>query len=163
MGNIPKDSALYVYRPETNQLCRECAFVKEISKGKSGCAFFGSGTAISPESGSCGYWSHAEPKQFEIPWMGIFTKQELGYAENRGGFGCWRCEYFAVGKNDCSKVDKNSLGDTPGEVNPRGCCSLWDGDDKRSKMTAPQLVQLLASASKPKPTVPSLRAMMGAR
>lgn len=156
MGTIPKASALYVFRPETSYTCGECAFLKS-DKGKHGCAFFGPAFSVSPMMGACGYYSHAEPGQFEVPWMGIFTPVELGYAENRNGFSCGRCEYFGVGKNDCSKVDRNSPGDTPGEINPRGCCSLWDGDKKRGRLNDEQLEQALSA----KPMVPQLQKIAG--
>ncbi len=144
MGHIPKQSALYIWRPETSELCGECAFLKKREDGKSGCAFFGSGAEVNPKQGSCGYWSHAHPKQFDIPWMGIFTPEELGYAENKYGFGCWRCEYHAFGKNDCSLVDKDSDGDNPGKIEPRACCSLWEEDKRRAAMTDEALQDALA-------------------
>ena len=162
MGTIPKSSAMYLFRPNASYTCGECIFLKEVRDVPSGCALFGPTHKINALSGSCGYYSCGTPKK-ESLWLSVFTPKELGYAENRYGFSCKRCEYFGVGKNDCSRVDKHSPGDSFGEIAAGGCCSLWEADSKRARMTDTQLIQILAAKPKQAVTVPSLRAMMGAQ
>jgi hypothetical protein len=151
MSKIPKASALYVFRPETNYTCGICVFMKDRSKGN-GCAFFGPSESVDANSGSCGYFTHADPKKHpDVPWLGLFTKGELGYYENPQGFSCKRCEYFGVGKNDCERVDRYSDGDTPGVIAQNACCSLWEPDSRRATMSDEQLIQVISS----KPIIPS--------
>ncbi len=146
MKKLEKSAAGYLYRPETRYVCGQCVFYKPLPGGKYGCAFFGPGETISLTKGSCDYFSHGHPsKDDDIPWLGIWTKLELGYFENPHGFSCKRCEEFIVGENDCKKVDKDSKGDTPGTISPNGCCSNWERDPVRGKLPDEQLVQILAA------------------
>lgn len=141
-AKFPKESVLYMYRPETQYRCDECVFAKEDSTK---CAVFGAGESIKPY-GSCGYFLHMNPdskKAKEIPYLGLATKIESGYDENKTGFSCKRCEYFLVGKNDCKKVRKDSEGDTPGTIDPNACCNRFEADKKRGSMTDIQLTKLL--------------------
>lgn len=92
--------------------------------------------------------SYGSPDQ--MPWLGMYTKIELGYVENKQGFSCKRCDLKG---QDCSQVDKNSEGDTPGRIEANTCCNLWEADRKRAKMTTPALLQLIAdTANSIKPT-----------
>ena len=114
------------------------------AKTGSACAWFGPTVPISGEKGSCNYFAHAHPEQKpDVPWLSLFTKEQLGYLENAEGFSCKRCEEFLFPRHDCEKVDKNSPGDTPGEINPDGCCDFWEADRKRAKMDQEQLIQLM--------------------
>jgi len=133
-------------------------FERDVN-GKDFCAFFGPATTINEEIGSCNYYSHGEPEKekIDVPWLSIFTKIQLGYAENRPGFSCKRCSHFGVGKNDCNFVDKSSPGDTAGEINPNACCSLWTRDPKRGGLSDEALVKILSA----KPVV-GLRELAGA-
>lgn len=153
MPKTSKAEAGYQYRPETQYRCGECVMLKPAGKGKetaSGCAWFGAGTEVSREQGSCIYFAHGAPDHPEIPWLGLFTKEELGYVENRTGFSCKRCEYFDIEKRDCRKpVDKDSPGDTPGEIHPNACCDFWEPDPKRSKLDTEKLMRLIALAEVP--------------
>ena len=136
----PKEAVLYVFRPETQYTCEKCIFYKEDDK----CAQFGPATDIKAY-GSCGFWVHKDPKEMteEMPWIGLITKEQAGYDENKNGFSCKRCEYYA--DLDCEKVNKNSDGDTPGIIHPNACCNRWEADDKRSKMDLPQLMKAISS------------------
>lgn len=156
---VSKAQALYTYHPEVAYTCESCVFEKDAN-GKDFCAFFGPSVEISEANGSCGYYSHGHEGAPEVPWLSLFTPQELGYGENRNGFSCKRCVHFGVGKNDCNLVDRKSSGDTPGIISPNACCSLWELDPKRGSMSDKQLVQILAA--KPK-TGPRLSELAGLR
>lgn len=140
----PKEAALYVYRPETNYRCDECVFSKVKSTK---CALYGPLEDIKPE-GSCGMWMHMDPGSEladKIPYLGLVTKLETGYTENKTGFSCKRCEYFSPSKQDCAKVRKDSPGDTLGIIDANACCDRWSPDSERAKMTDKQLQKLLES------------------
>jgi hypothetical protein len=151
MEKLEKQQAGYLYRPETHYVCGECVFQKELPKGKAGCALFGPSETISLSKGSCDYFSHGHRPKPEVPWLGVWTKIELGYFENEGGFSCKRCEEFLVGKNDCKKVDKDSEGDTPGIISANGCCSNWERDPIRGGASDERLVQILAAPVEKRP------------
>lgn len=113
----PKQAALYIYRPGTEYQCKDCYFYMQKK-----CALYGDRVSIEPY-GTCGLWVEL-PAHSASQWIGGLTKEETGYAENKAGFSCKRCEYF--GNMDCSKVDKNSPGDTQGKISPDGCCNRWE-------------------------------------
>jgi hypothetical protein len=159
MDKLDKQQAGYLYRPETRYVCGECVFQKELPGGKSGCAFFGPGETISLTKGSCNYFSHGHRPKPEVPWLGVWTKLELGYDESPHGFSCKRCEEFIVGENACKKVDKDSEGDTPGTISPNGCCSNWEADPRRGKLSDEALVQILAAPIPPRPEDDKLKKM----
>lgn len=133
MGKIPKQAVLYVFRPETNYLCGECVFLRSM-RSHDACAFFGPDTKISAIAGGCGLFVHGEPDE-DAPWFGLLTKEETGYAENKHGFGCRRCDEFIEESSDCKKVDKDSPGDTPGAIMARACCNRWEASPTRAKMS----------------------------
>lgn len=143
MPKITKAEAGYQFHPDTEYRCRECVMSKELKDGH-GCAWFGPSEKISPDKGSCNYFAHAHPDYHpEIPWLGLFTKEQLGYLENSQGFSCKRCHELLFPKHECKKVDRKSPGDTPGEINPNGCCDFWEADKKRATMSTPELVKLI--------------------
>lgn len=117
---IPKAVAGYIYRPETDYTCDVCLYYKEKK-----CALYGPTVDIKPYGG-CNLWIHAEPGKFGIPWIGLVTRLETGYMENKSGFSCKRCEEFIPGKNACEKINRFSPGDTPGTVEPNACCNRWE-------------------------------------
>lgn len=137
-----KAQATYTFHPGENYTCGSCVMLKDAPNGH-GCAWFGVQRMVSPTMGSCNYYAHGDPKKLDIPWIGIFTPVQLGYDENRNGFTCGRCEEFHA-PGDCEKVDKASPGDTPGEISPKGCCSLWKRDPVRGGLADDRLVQILA-------------------
>lgn len=134
---MSKESVLYIYRPEVNMTCQYCIFVE----GKK-CKIFGPDTDISPTTGTCGFFIHAHENK-DIPYMGLITKDEAGYEENKTGFQCKRCHEFICGKMDCEKVDKDSRGDTPGLIHPNGCCNRWQKDTIRGNVNEEELNKLL--------------------
>jgi len=138
----PKEAALYVYRPETNYRCDECIFSKVKSTK---CAIYGPLENIKLE-GSCGMWMHMDPGSEladKIPYLGLATKLETGYTENKTGFSCKRCEYFLPNKQDCKKVRKDSPGDNLGIIDANACCNRWEKDKVRGDMTDKQLEKAL--------------------
>lgn len=136
-GDIPKQAALYIYRPEVRIVCQECVFVKG-----SKCALFGPDTDISRTTGTCGFYIHGE-ESADMPWIGYVTKVEAGYMENKTGFQCMRCEEWNMKQQSCKKVDKNSQGDTPGIIAANACCNLWEPDPVRSKLSDEKLEQFI--------------------
>lgn len=136
----PKEAVLYVLRPETQYTCDKCVFYKDGTPPR--CALLGPTEGIKAY-GSCGFWVHGEAGKFNVPWIGLVTKLEAGYEENPQGFSCKRCEYFDSQARACEKVDKNSPGDTPGEIHPNACCNMWDADDIRAGKTTTQLMSIL--------------------
>ena len=149
---ITKAQAGYTFHPDVpDYTCGGCTFEKDF-KGKDYCAYFGPSAPINEQIGSCNYWAHGEPEiqKLEIPWLSIFTKQQLGYDENRPGFGCRRCANFILGKNDCTRVDRGSPGDTPGEISPNACCSVWVRDPKRGGLSNAALVPLVQIKTAPR-------------
>lgn len=162
---ITKAQAGYTFHPDVPAyVCEDCIFEKDL-KGKDYCSLFGAAITINEKTGSCNMWSHGEPEKqkIDVPLLSIFTKSQLGYDENRFGFSCKRCSHFGIGKNDCEVVDKNSTGDTPGQISPNACCSVWTRDSKRGGMTDQQLVQILSAAAKPQPPKPSLKQIAGGK
>lgn len=119
----PKQAALYIYREGKKYRCDECIFQKS---GATKCAAYGKSETIKP-SASCNEWIIKPPNFHELPFFNGFTKIETGYTED--AVTCSNCEYFKKDKNDCRKVDKDSEGDTPGEINPAACCNRFDKDD----------------------------------
>lgn len=146
---IPKEAVLYVFRPETQYTCDKCVFSKNKNfPNSTKCKVFGESENIKPY-GSCGFWIHMDPKgenSPEIPEIGVITKEQAGYDENKNGFSCKRCEYFDVETIDCRKVDKDSTGDTPGLIHPNACCNRWEADKIRSKMSMDELNKLLSNS-----------------
>lgn len=138
---ILKAEAGYICRPGTEYTCSDCVFLKTVKDGH-GCVFFGAKVSISAAAGGCNYFALGKPA--DLPWIGTLTKEELGYTENKRGFSCKRCGHFAFPKEDCDRVDKDSPGDSPGEIEENGCCGSWGPDPKRSKMTTPALLDLMA-------------------
>lgn len=146
MGDkIKKEAVLYAFNPETQYTCGQCFNRKP---GTNVCSLFGPEDPISPDSGSCGFYAHEDGTKSGIfaPIVGVISKLQAGYAENKNGFSCKRCEYFMVGKNDCHAVDKSSPGLTPGIIHPNACCNNWDADAKRAKMPTPELLEYLSKS-----------------
>lgn len=154
---IKKEAVLYAFNPETQYTCGQCFHHKPDSNV---CTLFGPNDPISPESGSCGFYVHEDGEKTGIfsPIVGVITKLQAGYAENKTGFSCKRCEYFVVGKNDCEAVDCKSPGLTPGIIHPNACCNNWDADKERSKLPTEKLLKVLAEPPSMKKEIPALRA-----
>ncbi len=120
MGSIDKSRAGYVYSPGSDYTCGECAFFESNN-----CLLYKERDRQVKSWGSCILWQ-PDVKGVEIPEIGTTTKVATGYEENKEGFSCKRCEYFLSDKKDCKKVDKNSEGQTPGEIRASACCNFWD-------------------------------------
>jgi hypothetical protein len=132
-GKAPKESVLYVLRPETQYTCEKCLFRRDEATK---CALFSAAEPIKP-NGSCGFWIHFSPEKAGIDMapIGAVTKQEAGYADSKHGFSCKRCKFFDPLALKCQKVDENSLGDTPGVIHPNACCNMFDPDPSRGQMS----------------------------
>lgn len=141
-GTIEKQAALYIYRPEVRIVCSECVFVKGDK-----CTLFGLEVAISRNTGTCGFYIHGHENP-EQPWVSNVTKEEAGYMENKTGFQCKRCEEFLPGQQGCKKVDKNSVGDTPGIIAANACCNSWQIDDIRGKLSDDKLDNYLKTMTR---------------
>lgn len=127
-AKVPKQAVLYLLKRGTQYECRDCSmFIKE----KERCTIHGKNDVIRAH-GSCGFFIKGEPHGDKA--MGLVSKQQSGYVENPAevGFSCKRCSYFDPA-GDCAKVDKNSKGDTPGEIHPDACCNNWEAHPTRSK------------------------------
>lgn len=138
MKKFSKQSVLYVFRPETQYQCKDCPMAK---MGSTLCALYGPGETINT-FGTCGLWTHKDPDSVDVPMLGVVTKIESGYLENKVGFSCKRCEHFEIGT--CSRIDENSEGDTPGIIHPNACCNKWEADKIRGSMTTEQLTRKLS-------------------
>lgn len=145
---LTKSEAGYQFHPDVEYTCSDCVMHKDLPKGGGGCAWFGPSDPISLESGSCNYFAHAHDRKPELPWLALFTPVQLGYLENRQGFSCKRCVHIDLRQEDCERVEKDSNGDTPGEIDPMGCCNLWKPDRKRAALATPKLLDLIASLQK---------------
>lgn len=136
-AKIPKATVLYIFRDGVAYHCDECQFYKQTK-----CARYGQRVAIKPYGG-CNVWAEWDgvSDRDAQPWTGDLTKAESGYAENKPGFTCGRCEYFVTGQSDCQKVDKDSPGDSPGKIESAGCCNAWEADPERGKLSDQQLAK----------------------
>lgn len=139
---ITKAEAGYLSRSGTEFTCGDCCFLKSLSGGAWGCAYFGHSESISRDTGSCNRFALGK-RGTELPFLDNFTKLELGYTENPTGFGCKRCVSFSIEKRDCKRVDKDSPGDTPEEIATTGCCDLQTPDSWRGKLSTPELSELI--------------------
>lgn len=119
-SKIPKSAVLYIHKRNTNYKCKDCLDRKNQANN---CALYGSGISIKPYGG-CGMFVYYKGN-FEMPYIGGFTKENTGYVENPEGFTCGRCEEFLADEEDCKKVDKNSPGDDPGKILAAACCNRW--------------------------------------
>ncbi len=148
-SKIPKEAVLYIFRPETQYTCNKCVnyHATNMEAPAAKCALLAAKETIKP-FGSCGFWIHMDPFAENspfIPSLAVLLKTQAGYAENKNGFSCKRCEYFDPEKLDCRKVDKDSEGDTPGMIHPNACCNRWEADDIRSKKTTEELNAIFES------------------
>lgn len=141
-GKISKEAVLYIYRPEVKIVCKECSFVKG-----SKCALFGSSVTISRETGTCGFYIHGHENPAQ-PWVSNVTKEEAGYAENKTGFQCKRCEEWLPEELGCKKVDRYSTGDTPGIIAANACCNRWEPDKVRAMLDSIKLDEFVAKHAK---------------
>lgn len=147
LSRVTKAQAGYINVPGTDFTCASCCFLKDSGGGAWGCAYFGPAETVSRETGSCNRWAWG-PRGSALPWLDNFNKTELGYAENKTGFGCKRCEYFSIAKRDCKKVDKDSAGDTPGSISVDGCCDFQEPDTWRGKLDHVELNELIQLTDK---------------
>ena len=127
MNKADKASVGYIYAPGTSLLCVECAFVDDrgLCTDHPGKEQF-----VNLDTGSCNDWQDA--RKGPVTGNGSRPWVQVAYTENRGGFGCRRCVHMSLENQDCEAVDKDSPGDTPGRIDPYGCCNLWDPDPQRA-------------------------------
>ena len=117
-----KSGALYLYREGSKYQCRECSL---WLPSRNQCEIHGANDVIRGH-GTCGLFIKGEPAGASP--TGQVSKAESGYEENKEGFSCDLCEYW-IPLADCKLVDRNSPGDTPGEVIGSACCNLWEKHD----------------------------------
>src|SRR5579859_912440 len=141
MSKIPKEAVLYIHDAVTQYQCVDCIFLKNGNR----CAFMGPAVPIN-WWGGCGLFKQSIVPAVSVPWLGTMTKEQIGYAENKPGFSCKRCEEFIL-SGDCKKVDKDSPGDDPGEIHKNSCCNRWEADEKRAPMSTPEVLRYLRSST----------------
>lgn len=140
---ITKAQAGYIHAPGSNVVCGDCVFLRDSDK----CAWMGPKVTVSADHGSCNEFKQGDSGK--VQWLEPYrSKIELGYMENRPGFGCRRCEEFKAEQQACKVVKKDSPGATPGRIDRFGCCNFWERDPKRGGMSDKQLVQILAAKPK---------------
>jgi len=144
MSKIAKETVLYIHRAGTQYTCSDCIFFRR-SRGV--CLIFNESDNQVKAYGGCGLWVERF-KQVSMPIIGATTKTEAGYVENEAGFSCKRCDEFIL-SGDCKKVDKESTGDDPGEINKNACCNRWSPDKERASMTNAQLMTYLKEQANP--------------
>jgi len=120
-SKIRKDVVLYIHRRNTLYRCRDCRLAKAQSTR---CALLGAETPIKP-IGTCGLWVQKKGGS-ELPFIGGYTKEEIGYIEEPAGYSCGHCDEFIPDQEDCKKVDKDSPGDDPGKIVSEACCNRWE-------------------------------------
>lgn len=117
----PKQSVLYIHRPNTDYECRDCPLFYRKSLR---CAIHKGSEIIAP-NGSCGFYIKGRPSDTG-PSKGRVDKTESGYTEAPDGFSCKRCRYFDPANKVCSKVNEFSEGDDFGLIHPDACCNAWE-------------------------------------
>lgn len=126
---IEKQTVLYMLKPATQYECGDCyAYLPEDRR----CLYHSFSDTFLPFDG-CGLFTQGTPRPKGTTPLGLVTKQESGFARSTFGFSCKRCENF-IESGDCSSVDKDSPGDTPGMIHPDACCNGWEADPRRSMM-----------------------------
>lgn len=135
---ITKAEAGYVFAPKSDVTCEDCQFRRDTGH----CAYFGPSVTISFPEGSCNRWKQGNSAG--VPFLEpFFAKEQLGYVENKNGFGCRCCKHFSPSKDDCDEVNKNSPGFNPGTISPYGCCDFQKPDPERGEMSERQLVKIV--------------------
>jgi hypothetical protein len=123
-AKIPKSVVLYIHKRNTLYRCRDCVLAKAMA---SRCALFGAVIPIKP-IGTCGEWLQRKGNM-EVPFIGGYTKEQVGYIEVPEGYSCAHCDEFLPEHEDCKKVDKDSPGDDPGKIVSGACCNRWEQKD----------------------------------
>lgn len=119
-GKLPKSSVLYAHYSGESYDCDDCAFWLTDKR----CIIHRSNLTINKDD-KCGFMIQGRPDSYSgKPFLNLDPAQ-TGLVRDWGGRGCSVCEYYSV-NHDCSKVDKNSDGDDPGEINPNACCALQE-------------------------------------
>lgn len=136
---VTKAEAGYVLAEDTR--CKNCQFLKGTTFAPR-CAWMGPEVPVSLTEGGCNEFKAGDPEG--VPYLAPYlTKIQVGYLENKNGFGCRRCENFKPSERGCRTVDKNSPGFTPGVIAAKACCDFWEKDALRGEMTEKQLLDAL--------------------
>lgn len=133
---IDKAVVGYIYKPGQNYTCSNCLY-----QNGQYCKLYSRSEKISLTEGSCNLFMLGRENS-EIPTIAKTTKVETGYMENNQGFSCKRCEEFDSKAQSCHKINKNSVGNTPGIISPDACCNHWKSDPIRSKLTDKELSKI---------------------
>jgi hypothetical protein len=111
---IAKSTVLYVFQPDTVYFCSQCAFISPEGH----CTDYVLEDDEVKPYGGCNDWQPLSKGR--IKGNHGRTREETGYAENKVGFTCGRCEEFLPDIHECEKVK--------GAINPRACCNRWEKD-----------------------------------
>lgn len=118
-GKSSKQAVLYLHVLNTDYRCRDCVLFIAPSQR---CAIHGQADVIRA-NGYCGFFAKGRPVASGMRPGGNVTKAQSGYGEDPNGTTCRRCVFFSKKQHDCLKVDKDTEGDDPGEINPAACCN----------------------------------------
>lgn len=128
---LSKPIVLYVLNPPTDYTCRDCTF---FNPTQSRCTFYNPKDDKVEPWGSCNLWSTNNRGFNYVRGPGTQTKEATGYMENESGFGCKRCSEFVADTKRCKEVE--------GEISPLACCSNWEADPIRSKLSTAQFKEM---------------------
>jgi broad specificity phosphatase PhoE len=131
---IPKLAAGYVHFPSGEYDCDDCPFWLKGNR----CVLHGPDDDLLAHD-ACNYMVLGVPGSLGDRPMGYLRKDQSGFVRSVNGFSCRRCRFFNREANACSEVDKDSPGDDPGSIQPKGCCNLWKADPVYGAMTEEQL------------------------
>lgn len=130
---LSKSLVLYVYNPGSNYTCQQCCY---MAGGK--CSQYIKSDDNVSKTGSCNLWDFDENGTKKIFGPKSRTKEATGYMDSKVGFGCRRCEYFIADNKLCKKVDESESPNV-GLISPGACCSGFEADPIRAKLTDSQL------------------------
>lgn len=128
---LSKSLVLYVLNPPTEYGCQDCSF---YSPTQSFCTFYKPADNKVEKLASCNLWTTNHRGFNYVKGPGTQTKEATGYMESTNGFGCRRCHEFVADTKRCKKVE--------GEISPLACCSGWEADPIRSKISAAQFKEM---------------------
>lgn len=127
-NKIEKAIVLYVFDPPTRYSCSECAFITSTGE----CSDYVKADRDVKAYGSCNNWRSLV--EGRIAGNHDHTREATGYAENREGFSCKRCDEFIADTRRCQKVDEAG-GLTPGIIHPNACCNRWEPSPTKRNLT----------------------------
>ena len=125
----PETDDINGYDPEARYNCGRC----DMRENSDQCMRVEG--PVNFEIGGCRLFHLGEPED-KPPMKTKFTKEEVKYGENEGGFSCARCKYGDVAKSP-DKEGRNYFCDFWGmHVIPTACCSEWEKGSSDKMVTS---------------------------